>query len=208
MDVRWEGLMRCRGYLLRMESLCLQTSRGGVFTTGRVDNIDESGRIELHSTAISLTNHLTHDNMSQMSLISQVCHTSMSMLEIIPKWNSQVNIRWKYLIRSSRWSVAQPSLQSPDWKSASKHTSDLPGTLGFYPITNAKMSDRGPPLECSPSSMIRPRLWPCRNMQCLSSRKRYRVCESWSGPSYIRWLSSLCTTEEMSVGLPERSRWI
>ncbi|KAJ8403174.1 hypothetical protein AAFF_G00353910 [Aldrovandia affinis] len=35
----------------------------GVFTTGGVDNIDESGRIELHGTAISLTNHLTHDNM-------------------------------------------------------------------------------------------------------------------------------------------------
>ena len=35
----------------------------GVFTTGGVDNIDESGRIELHGTAISLTNHLTRDNM-------------------------------------------------------------------------------------------------------------------------------------------------
>ena len=35
----------------------------GVFTTGGVDNIDESGRVELHGTAISLTNHLTHDNM-------------------------------------------------------------------------------------------------------------------------------------------------
>lgn len=35
----------------------------GVFTTGGVDNIDESGRIELHGTAISLTNHLTHGNM-------------------------------------------------------------------------------------------------------------------------------------------------
>ena len=35
----------------------------GVFTTGGVDNIDESGRIELHGTAISLTNHLTHENI-------------------------------------------------------------------------------------------------------------------------------------------------
>ena len=35
----------------------------GAFTTGGVDNIDESGRIELHDTAISLTKHLTHDNM-------------------------------------------------------------------------------------------------------------------------------------------------
>ena len=35
----------------------------GVFTTGGVDNIDESGRIELHGTAISLTNHLIRDNM-------------------------------------------------------------------------------------------------------------------------------------------------
>ena len=34
----------------------------GVFTTGAVDNIDESGRTELHGTAISLTNHLTHEN--------------------------------------------------------------------------------------------------------------------------------------------------
>ncbi|KAJ8378159.1 hypothetical protein AAFF_G00245450 [Aldrovandia affinis] len=35
----------------------------GVFTTGGVDNINESVRIELHGTAISLTNHLTHENM-------------------------------------------------------------------------------------------------------------------------------------------------
>ncbi|XP_014665303.1 PREDICTED: uncharacterized protein LOC106807485 [Priapulus caudatus] len=35
----------------------------GVFTTGGVDNIDESGRTELHGTAISLTNHHTRDNM-------------------------------------------------------------------------------------------------------------------------------------------------
>ena len=35
----------------------------GVFTTGGVDNIDASGQFELHSTAISLTNHLTHDNL-------------------------------------------------------------------------------------------------------------------------------------------------
>jgi len=34
----------------------------GVFTTGAVDNIDESGRTELRGTAISLTNHLTHEN--------------------------------------------------------------------------------------------------------------------------------------------------
>jgi len=34
----------------------------GVFTTGAVDNIDESGRTELHGTAISLTNHLTQEN--------------------------------------------------------------------------------------------------------------------------------------------------
>jgi len=33
-----------------------------VFTTAAVDNIDESGRTELHGTAISLTNHITHEN--------------------------------------------------------------------------------------------------------------------------------------------------
>ena len=38
----------------------------GVFTTGGVDNIDESGRIELHGTAISLINYLTHDNMGRI----------------------------------------------------------------------------------------------------------------------------------------------
>ena len=43
----------------------------------------------------------------------------------------------------------------------------------YYRITNAKkISDRGAPLQCSPSSVIRPRLWPCRNMQCLSPRRR------------------------------------
>lgn len=35
----------------------------GVFTTGGVDNIDVSGQFELHGTAISLINHVTHDNM-------------------------------------------------------------------------------------------------------------------------------------------------
>lgn len=35
----------------------------GVFTTGAVVNIDESGCIDLHGTAISLTNHLTRDNI-------------------------------------------------------------------------------------------------------------------------------------------------
>ena len=39
--------------------------RRGVFTSGGVDNIDESGRIQLHGTAISLTNHLIHDNMGE-----------------------------------------------------------------------------------------------------------------------------------------------
>ena len=34
----------------------------GVSTTGAVDNIDESGCTELHGTAISPTNHLTHEN--------------------------------------------------------------------------------------------------------------------------------------------------
>ena len=36
--------------------------RGVFITGGGVDNIDESGRIELHGTAISLTNQLTRDN--------------------------------------------------------------------------------------------------------------------------------------------------
>lgn len=35
----------------------------GVFTTGGVDNIDESGRVEFHGTAITLTNHPTVDKM-------------------------------------------------------------------------------------------------------------------------------------------------
>ena len=35
----------------------------GVFATGEVYNIDESGRFELHGTAITLTNHPTRDNI-------------------------------------------------------------------------------------------------------------------------------------------------
>ena len=72
------------------------TNKRGVFTTG-VDNIDESGRIELHGTAISLTNHLTHDNMgedpppppwilmkiplSSFLMTLPLCHKLMNMLE-------------------------------------------------------------------------------------------------------------------------------
>lgn len=37
----------------------------GIFTTGAVDNIDQSGRCEFHGTAISLTNHPTKDNKGQ-----------------------------------------------------------------------------------------------------------------------------------------------
>ena len=29
-----------------------------------------------------------------------------------------------------------------------------------------------------------------------------RICESWSGSSHCRWLSSLCPTLKMSMGLP------
>lgn len=41
--------------------------RRGVFTTVGVDNITLSGDIELHGTAISLTNQLTRDNMEVAS---------------------------------------------------------------------------------------------------------------------------------------------
>ncbi|KAL8588046.1 hypothetical protein ACOMHN_061212 [Nucella lapillus] len=37
----------------------------GLFTTGAVDNIDQSGRCEFYGKAISLTNHPTHSNMGQ-----------------------------------------------------------------------------------------------------------------------------------------------
>ena len=37
----------------------------GVFVTSAVDNLDESGRCEFHGTAMTLTSHLTHDNMGE-----------------------------------------------------------------------------------------------------------------------------------------------
>ena len=46
-----------------MDGIVPSNIKRGVFTTSRVDSIDESGRIELHGTAKSLTNHLTCDNM-------------------------------------------------------------------------------------------------------------------------------------------------
>lgn len=36
-----------------------------VFVTGAVDNLDESGRYEFHGTAMTLTSHLSHDNMGE-----------------------------------------------------------------------------------------------------------------------------------------------
>ena len=36
-----------------------------VFVTSAVDNLDESGRYEFHGTAMTLTSHLTHDNMGE-----------------------------------------------------------------------------------------------------------------------------------------------
>ena len=36
-----------------------------VFTTCAIDNIDESGRYEFHGTALTLTSHLTNDNVGE-----------------------------------------------------------------------------------------------------------------------------------------------
>ena len=63
MDVR-RGLAKAVSRRFAEDGVVVPSNiKRGVFTTGGVDNIDESGRIELHGTAISLTNHLTRDNM-------------------------------------------------------------------------------------------------------------------------------------------------
>ena len=63
MDVR-RGLAQAVSRRFAEDGVVVPSNiKRGVFTTGGVDNIDESGRIELHGTAISLTNHLTRDNM-------------------------------------------------------------------------------------------------------------------------------------------------
>ena len=63
MDVR-RGLAQAVSKLFPEDGVVVPSNiKSGVFTTGGVDNIDESGLIELHGTAISLTNHLTRDTM-------------------------------------------------------------------------------------------------------------------------------------------------
>ena len=63
MDVR-RGLAQAVSRRFAEDGVVVPSNiKWGVFTTGGVDNIDESGSIELHGTAISLTNHLTRDNM-------------------------------------------------------------------------------------------------------------------------------------------------
>ncbi|KAF5299189.1 hypothetical protein FQA39_LY02362 [Lamprigera yunnana] len=47
----------------RMQSLCTTNIKRKVFVTTVVDNIDESGRYELHGTAMTLTSHSTYDNI-------------------------------------------------------------------------------------------------------------------------------------------------
>ena len=63
MDVR-RGLAQAVSRRYAEDGVVVSSNiKRGVFTTGGVDNIDESGRIELHGTAIYLTKHLTRDNM-------------------------------------------------------------------------------------------------------------------------------------------------
>ena len=63
MDVR-RGLAQAVSRRFAEDGVVVPSNiKRGVFITGGVDNINESGRIELHGTAISLTNHLTRDNM-------------------------------------------------------------------------------------------------------------------------------------------------
>ena len=62
MDVR-RGLAQAVSMRFAEDGVVVPSNiKRGVFITGGVDNIDECGRIELHGTAISLTNHLTRDN--------------------------------------------------------------------------------------------------------------------------------------------------
>ena len=72
----------------------------GVFTTGAVDNIDESGRTELHGTAISLTNHSlmkTHGYLLRLSdLMLQKTPLSISQ-EILPSCHTLMNMQEKSL---------------------------------------------------------------------------------------------------------------
>ena len=71
MSVSYDRVMEVRkGLAISVSRRCaddgvvtLSNLRRGVFTTVSVDNMDESGRLEFHSTAISLTNHPAHDTM-------------------------------------------------------------------------------------------------------------------------------------------------
>ena len=61
MDVR-RGLAQAVSRRFAEDGVVVPSNiKRGVSTTGRVDNIDESGCIELHGTAIFLTNQLTRD---------------------------------------------------------------------------------------------------------------------------------------------------
>ena len=63
MDVR-RGLAQAISRRFAEDGVVVPSNiKRGVFNNGGVDNIDESGRIELHGTAIFVTNHLTRDNM-------------------------------------------------------------------------------------------------------------------------------------------------
>ena len=111
MDVR-RGLACAMSRQFAVDGVIVPSNmKRGVFTTGGVDNIDESGRFELHGTAISLTNHLTHDNMGvdpppltlegsegtsvklldDFAIVPYIAEYSGDQAAINSRWNSQTS---------------------------------------------------------------------------------------------------------------------
>ncbi|KAL8613964.1 hypothetical protein ACOMHN_023200 [Nucella lapillus] len=62
MDVRRNLALAVANQFTKDGVVCPSNVKRGVFTTGAVDNIDESGRFEMHGTAISLTSHPSRAN--------------------------------------------------------------------------------------------------------------------------------------------------
>ena len=60
---------------------------------------------------------------------------------------------------------------------------------GFSPMANQKMSGQGPQLEYSLFSMRSPHQFPCRNTQCLLSR---RLCTEFVNPGQVPVIEGDC----------------
>ena len=167
--------------------------RRGVFTTGGVDNIDESGGVELHGTAVSLTNHLTHDNkgVDPLPLMLDTPEGATIQLSddfyIVPYIDEYVGEINLSAIPKGTATITVPGnrrvgVPAEVWMN---HLHNIltkkEGKLDETPVTYSGFFSHGQDKEhvrpraavgVFPYCMRRPRRWPCRIILCSWSRRQ------------------------------------